>query len=62
MLARQDDFEKKFWWGDEDFHEDPHEGDNGFVMVDAHILCTPAIADLDGDGSFSPSADHGPCQ
>jgi len=37
-------------WQDEDFMEQRHEAVGDYVMVDAHILCTPAIADLDGDG------------
>ena len=32
----------------------PHPGqrpvEEGYVFVDAHVLCTPIIADLDGDG------------
>jgi hypothetical protein len=27
-----------------------HELDGGFIYLDAHVLCTPAIADIDGDG------------
>jgi hypothetical protein len=27
-----------------------HESDGGFIYLDAHVLCTPAIADIDGDG------------
>lgn len=27
-----------------------HEQDGGFIYLDAHVLCTPAIADIDGDG------------
>lgn len=37
-------------WQDEEFVEQKHEASAEYVMVDAHILCTPAIADLDGDG------------
>ena len=62
--ARDDDYEDEhhdFGWGhhggdwdpndafgDEDFV--PHHNDDTYVFLDAHILCTPAIADLDGDG------------
>jgi hypothetical protein len=28
----------------------PHKKDSRFVYIDPHILCTPAIADIDGDG------------
>lgn len=27
-----------------------HEVDGGFIYLDAHVLTTPAIADIDGDG------------
>jgi hypothetical protein len=27
-----------------------HQQDDKFVYVDPHILCTPAIADIDADG------------
>lgn len=27
-----------------------HEVDGGYIYLDAHVLCTPAIADIDGDG------------
>lgn len=37
-------------WGDEWFFEAPHEREKGFVQLDAHIMVTPAIADIDGDG------------
>jgi hypothetical protein len=37
-------------WGDEWFFEAPHEREKGFVRLDAHIMGTPAIADIDGDG------------
>jgi len=38
------------FWDDEDFMEGPHGNSPTHVMVDPHILCTPTIADLDGDG------------
>ena len=28
----------------------PHKPEKGFVLIDSHILCTPAIGDIDGDG------------
>lgn len=37
-------------WGDEWFFEAPHEREKGYVRLDAHIMSTPAIADIDGDG------------
>ena len=37
-------------WGDESFFEAPHEREKGFVRLDAHILTTPAVGDIDGDG------------
>ena len=38
-------------WEDESFHQRPREsGDASHVYVDAHLLCTPSVADIDGDG------------
>ena len=39
-------------WDDEAFVQPAHrhEHEDEYVFVDAHLLCTPAIADLDGDG------------
>ena len=37
-------------WNDERYFASPHKGDRKFVSIDSHILCTPAIADIDGDG------------
>lgn len=38
-------------WEDENFQQRPREsGDDDHVYVDAHLLCTPAVADIDGDG------------
>lgn len=28
----------------------PHPDDTEYVFVDPHVLCTPNIADIDGDG------------
>jgi hypothetical protein len=44
------DYDGDEFWDNEDFEEDAHTNDMEYVMVDAHILCTPAIADIDGDG------------
>lgn len=37
-------------WADESYFAAPHKPDEGFVFVDPHILCTPVIGDIDGDG------------
>ena len=37
-------------WGDESFFEAPHEREKGFLRLDSHILNTPAVGDIDGDG------------
>ncbi|MEW5304838.1 MAG: hypothetical protein WDW36_007421 [Sanguina aurantia] len=37
-------------WEDESFQQPAHPQEDDFVMVDAHVLCTPALGDLDGDG------------
>ena len=38
-------------WEDESFHQRPREsGEETHVYVDAHLLCTPSVADIDGDG------------
>lgn len=37
-------------WEDEAFRESPHKKEEGYVFVDPHILCNPAIGDIDGDG------------
>jgi hypothetical protein len=37
-------------WEDEAFLETPHQREEGFVFVDPHILCNPAIGDIDADG------------
>ena len=42
------DWDPDNYWEDDDFA--PHRNDDTYVFLDAHILCTPAIADLDGDG------------
>ena len=37
-------------WADEDWTETEHEAEKEFIGIDAHILCTPVIADIDKDG------------
>ena len=37
-------------WGDESFFEAPHEREESFLRLDAHIMTTPAVGDIDGDG------------
>ena len=38
-------------WGDEASFEAPHEREGGFLSLDAHIMATPAVGDIDGDGA-----------
>ncbi|KAM0953408.1 putative transcription factor WD40-like family [Dioscorea sansibarensis] len=45
-----DDYVDESMWGDEDWTEEKHEKLENYVNVDAHILCTPVIADIDNDG------------
>lgn len=37
-------------WGEESYFASPHLRKPDFVEIDSHILCTPAIGDIDGDG------------
>ena len=37
-------------WGDESFFEAPHEREESFLRLDSHIMTTPAVGDIDGDG------------
>ncbi|XP_009787556.1 protein DEFECTIVE IN EXINE FORMATION 1-like isoform X2 [Nicotiana sylvestris] len=37
-------------WRGEDFDEAEHEKLENYVHIDAHVLCTPVIADIDSDG------------
>ncbi|KAK1321267.1 hypothetical protein QJS10_CPA03g01827 [Acorus calamus] len=46
-----DDYVNESMWGDEDWIEGRHEKLEDFVTIDAHILCTPVIADIDNDGT-----------
>nr|CAD1822120.1 unnamed protein product [Ananas comosus var. bracteatus] len=45
-----DDYVDESMWGDEDWTEQEHAKMEDYVDVDAHILCTPVIADIDNDG------------
>ncbi|XP_044461221.1 protein DEFECTIVE IN EXINE FORMATION 1 isoform X1 [Mangifera indica] len=47
-----DDYVDDAMWGDEEWQEGQHEKMEDFVNIDAHILCTPVIADIDKDGVF----------
>eukprot|EP00899_Mesostigma_viride_P004982 jgi/Mesvir1/14485/Mv05189-RA.1 len=38
-------------WDDEDWVAYQHRVEEGFTYVDAHVLCTPVIADIDKDGA-----------
>ncbi|XP_030537134.1 protein DEFECTIVE IN EXINE FORMATION 1 [Rhodamnia argentea] len=45
-----DDDVDESMWGDEEWSEVQHEKLEDYVNIDAHILCTPVIADIDNDG------------
>ncbi|KAL6638178.1 hypothetical protein ACP70R_025750 [Stipagrostis hirtigluma subsp. patula] len=45
-----DDYVDDAMWGDEDWKEQEHEKAENYVAIDAHILSTPVIADIDKDG------------
>ncbi|OEL25032.1 Protein DEFECTIVE IN EXINE FORMATION 1 [Dichanthelium oligosanthes] len=45
-----DDYVDDSMWGDEDWKEQEHEKAEDYVSIDAHILSTPVIADIDKDG------------
>ncbi|KAI5081941.1 hypothetical protein GOP47_0001684 [Adiantum capillus-veneris] len=45
-----DDYVDESMWGDENWKEAQHEREEDYVNIDAHILCTPVIADIDQDG------------
>uniref|UniRef100_K4A604 DEX1 C-terminal domain-containing protein n=1 Tax=Setaria italica TaxID=4555 RepID=K4A604_SETIT len=45
-----DDYVDESMWGDEDWKELEHEKAENYVSIDAHILSTPVIADIDKDG------------
>nr|GLL36921.1 protein DEFECTIVE IN EXINE FORMATION 1 isoform X2 [Ipomoea trifida] len=45
-----DDYVDENMWGDEEWTEEEHEKMENYVNVDAHVLCTPVIADIDKDG------------
>ncbi|KAK4418972.1 protein DEFECTIVE IN EXINE FORMATION 1 [Sesamum alatum] len=45
-----DDYVDESMWGDEEWTEAQHEKLEDYVHIDAHVLCTPVIADIDNDG------------
>lgn len=45
-----DDYVDDAMWGDEEWTEAQHEKLEDYVEIDAHVLCTPVIADIDKDG------------
>ncbi|KAI3474175.1 hypothetical protein Pfo_028963 [Paulownia fortunei] len=45
-----DDYVDETMWGDEEWTEAQHEKLEDYVHIDAHVLCTPVIADIDNDG------------
>ncbi|XVE76505.1 hypothetical protein DITRI_Ditri12bG0179000 [Diplodiscus trichospermus] len=45
-----DDYVDESMWGDEEWTEGQHEKMEDYVNIDAHILSTPVIADIDNDG------------
>ncbi|XP_031485619.1 protein DEFECTIVE IN EXINE FORMATION 1 [Nymphaea colorata] len=45
-----DDYADESMWGTEEWTEEKHEKQKNFVEIDSHVLCTPVIADIDGDG------------
>ncbi|KAF3648471.1 Protein DEFECTIVE IN EXINE FORMATION 1 [Capsicum annuum] len=45
-----DDYVDEHQWEDEEFQEPEHEKAEDYVDIDAHVLCTPVIADIDSDG------------
>ncbi|KAI4353171.1 hypothetical protein L6164_002142 [Bauhinia variegata] len=45
-----DDYVDETMWGDEEWSEVKHEKLEDYVSIDAHILSTPVVADIDNDG------------
>lgn len=45
-----DDYVDENMWGEEEWTEAQHEKLEDYVHIDAHVLCTPVIADIDHDG------------
>ncbi|EYU41833.1 hypothetical protein MIMGU_mgv1a001719mg [Erythranthe guttata] len=45
-----DEYVDETMWGDEEWTEAQHEKLEDYVHIDAHVLCTPVIADIDNDG------------
>lgn len=50
VMRDEDDYPQDDFWDDQDFKEARHDHEQGYVSVDAHVLCTPVIADIDNDG------------
>ncbi|XP_027072575.2 protein DEFECTIVE IN EXINE FORMATION 1-like [Coffea arabica] len=46
-----DDYVDGNLWGEEEWTEAQHEMLENYVHIDAHVLCTPVIADIDNDGT-----------
>lgn len=45
-----DDYVDESMWSDDSWSEAQHLKEADFIDIDAHILCTPVIADIDKDG------------
>ncbi|KAG0582223.1 hypothetical protein KC19_3G044000 [Ceratodon purpureus] len=45
-----DDYVDESMWADDSWSEAQHLKEADFIDIDAHILCTPVIADIDRDG------------
>ena len=45
-----DEVRTEHGWEVDSFFRPPRVPDKGYVWLDPHILATPAIADIDGDG------------
>ncbi|XP_024536256.1 protein DEFECTIVE IN EXINE FORMATION 1 [Selaginella moellendorffii] len=45
-----DDYVDESMWTDDHWVQAVHEREEDFIDIDAHILCTPVIADIDKDG------------
>ncbi|XP_018433604.1 protein DEFECTIVE IN EXINE FORMATION 1 [Raphanus sativus] len=50
FFSDYDDYVNETMWGDEEWVEEKHDYTEDYVNIDAHILCTPVIADIDKDG------------
>lgn len=45
-----DDYVDESMWADDSWSEAQHLKEADYIDIDAHILCTPVIADIDNDG------------